>query len=299
MIPGLVRLTEHVYAVKVPFVVPVAPGKALRRFVYAYLVRGERTLLIDSGVAGAEDAILAALADLDGSAGDVTTLLLTHSHPDHIGGAAALRRASGCRVLAHPAERAWIEDIAVQQAQRPVPGFATLVGGSVPVDGTLQDGDRLSWPPLGELRVLHTPGHSPGSLSLWLADEGVLFTGDAVPQPGTMPIYTDAAAAASSLQALLRLQGVRLLCSSWEEPRHGEAEARAALTAGLAYLGDVHAAVSASMPSSDPGDPLSLCRLVAARLGLPPLAVNPLMATSVEAHRRLIGKPGAEKLFQA
>lgn len=295
---ALTRLTDRIHALKVPFTVPLAPGRALPRFVYVYMLRGERLLLIDSGVAGTESAVLDDVARVEGGRAEVALLLLTHSHPDHIGAAAALRRATGCRILAHAAERTWIEDVDLQQRQRPVPGFASLVGGSVPVDTVLQDGDLLPWPPLGTLRILHTPGHSPGSLSVWFAEAGLLFTGDAVPQPGTMPIYTDVIAAAASLQALLRLEQVRLLCSSWEEPRYGAEAARQALVGGLTYLREVHDAVTACAPLATPDDPMDLCRLVVARLGLPTLAANPLVATSVEAHRRLLGDPRLERLLQ-
>lgn len=61
---------------------------------------------------------------------------------------------------------------------------------------------------------------------------------------------------------------------------------------------EVHAAVTAGAPLADPDEPMSLCRLVVARLGLPTLAANPLVATSVEAHRRLLGDPGLERLLQ-
>jgi hydroxyacylglutathione hydrolase len=67
----------------------------------------------------------------------VIRLCLTHAHPDQIGGAQAICAATGCHVLAHAAHRTWIEDVAQQVWERPVPGFHQLVGGSVPVDVTL------------------------------------------------------------------------------------------------------------------------------------------------------------------
>ncbi len=85
-----------------------------------------------------------------------------HAHPDHIGAAAAIKSISGCTVAAHAAERQWIEDVKLQAGERPVPGFFLLVGGSVPVDQILQEGDVLHLEGGLGLEVLHTPGHSPG-----------------------------------------------------------------------------------------------------------------------------------------
>jgi hydroxyacylglutathione hydrolase len=63
--------------------------------------------------------------------------------------------------MAHLAEREWIEDVNLQNRERPVPGFFTLVGGSVQLDHELADGDIID--PDGteeyELQVFHTPGH--------------------------------------------------------------------------------------------------------------------------------------------
>ena len=90
---------------------------------------------------------------------------LTHAHPDHIGAVRAIREATGCSIAAHPAERAWIEDVELQNRERPVPGFAMLVGGSVHLDHELVDGDCIGpgETQAGEMQVFHTPGHSPGS----------------------------------------------------------------------------------------------------------------------------------------
>ena len=137
----------------------------------------EKICLIDSGVAGSEKIILDYLKATGRSPQEISRLILTHAHPDHIGAAAAIKRISGCTVAAHAAEKAWIEDVDLQAKERPVPGFRSLVGGSVQVDQTLQDGDVLHLESGLTLRVLHTPGHSPGSISLWLAEDGALFSG--------------------------------------------------------------------------------------------------------------------------
>ena len=143
---------------------------------------------------------------------------------------------------AHGAERAWIEDVTRQQQERPVPGFDSLVGGSVPVDREITDGQVLDFGAGTALRALHTPGHSRGSLSFLLEDSGTLFCGDVVPEPGAMPIYDDVAALVGSLQGLSALPNLSALYSSWADPLFGAAAAESVQT-GLGYLRQIHETV--------------------------------------------------------
>lgn len=68
---------------------------------------------------------------------DISLIILTHSHPDHIGSAHEIQRTTGCTIAAHHGERAWIEDVELQSRERPVPDFHSLVGGSVRIDRIL------------------------------------------------------------------------------------------------------------------------------------------------------------------
>lgn len=213
------QLTPHLHQLTIPFTVPT-PWGALPRTVNLYLLVGRRITLIDSGVAGCEKQIVAYLHRLGRRPEEIEQLLLTHSHPDHIGAAAAVVALSGCRVAAHEAERTWIEDPARQAQERPVPGFASLVQGAVTVERLLSDGEELEIDGAPALTVLHTPGHSAGSLSLWAQTEGWLVSGDTVPVPGELPIFDDYRASVASLQ---RLQACRadLLLSAWQPEAQG------------------------------------------------------------------------------
>jgi glyoxylase-like metal-dependent hydrolase (beta-lactamase superfamily II) len=283
------RVSRSVQALKVPFEIPLPGGGRVPRFVYVYLVTGRADAMIDSGVAAAAGRILGTFGEAGRSPAGRLLLALTHAHPDHIGGARAVRDAADCTVAAHPAERAWIEDTDRQERERPVPGFRDLVGGSVPVDRLLQDGDRIDLGGGLELEVIHTPGHSPGSLSFFLRPGGALFCSDAIPQPGQMPIYEDAAASARSIRRLMSLEGVRVLLSSWDDPREGD-EVRKSLQDGLACIRHIHGLVRRLASAADPADPLALCRQAVAELGLPPFAANPLAARTFAAHLQ----PGLE-----
>jgi glyoxylase-like metal-dependent hydrolase (beta-lactamase superfamily II) len=92
----------------------------------------------------------------------VRAILSTHAHIDHVGGLAKLQRLTGAPVIMHP------DDLELYLA---IPMQAEWLGIKPPettkVDGFLRDGDELVWGGL-QARVLHTPGHSRGSMSLYL-----------------------------------------------------------------------------------------------------------------------------------
>jgi hydroxyacylglutathione hydrolase len=277
------KITESVYSVKIPFRIPAAGGRHMERSVNSFLIAGKEVCLVDAGVAGSAPAILSMAGEAGKNPGDLSTLVLTHSHPDHIGGAPAILRETGCLVAAHPDERAWIEDPDLQARERPVPGFSTLVEGPVRVDRLLQDGDRIELGENRHLTVIHTPGHSPGSLSLWLEDEGVLITGDALPVRGEIPVYDDPAASLRSIAGLERLDGVKILLSSWDSPKTGTGILHA-MGDGKEVIHTLHeAVVRAAGKETDPG---KITRRVVADLGLPEAAL-PVLSRTVAGHIRV------------
>ncbi len=231
------QITPAIHVLRHPFQVPVAPGIVLDRFVYSYLIVGETITLIDTGVAGCEERIFDYLGSINYDPSEISLVILTHSHPDHIGAARAIREATGCSVAAHPAERAWIEDVERQNRERPVPGFATLVGGSVPIDFELDGGVTIDIDGSGEyeIEMIHTPGHSAGSIALFLPGYGALFSGDVIPVPGDLPVYDDAVGSVRSIRLLRSVRGIRVLLSAWDEPRYGEA-AYSQMDRALEYL---------------------------------------------------------------
>lgn len=278
------QASKHIHALKIPFQLTIRPGVTIPRFVYAYLAYGEREVwLVDTGVAGSEAMIFDYLKATGRRPEEISLVIQTHSHPDHIGAAQAIQRATDCPVAAHEGERAWIEDVDLQFRERPVPGFHTLVGGSVKVGRTLDDGEVLH---LGEtltFEVLHTPGHSSGSISLWCPREKVVICGDAVPLPGSIPIYEDADESIRSVKKLMGIEGVEVLLSSWDEPRRSP-DVPALLAQGLDYLYRVHEVVLRSLATGSAPDPMDLCKKALADLGLPEVAASPLVARTFMAH---------------
>jgi hydroxyacylglutathione hydrolase len=280
------QISPTIHAIRHSFKIPVTPNISIDRFVYSYLIYGETITLIDTGVAGGEVEIFETIRSSGRSPSEIALIVLTHSHPDHIGSASAIQRESGCSIAAHPAERAWIEDVDLQSRERPVPGFSTLVGGPVNIDHELIDGDSIEPDETreGEMQVFSTPGHSAGSISLFMHNEGALFSGDAIPIPGEMPAYDDALFSVRSVNKLKTIRGIRVLLSSWDEPRK-DRYAYSQMDLALKYLQHIHEVVLDSAGVGNP-DLMELTIKSAAVLGLPPHAVSPLLARTFAANLR-------------
>lgn len=102
-------------------------------------------------------------------------LVFTHAHVDHIAGAHAIRRAfPRLPFWIHELETQWLTD-----AELNLSAMGGMPVTAPPHDRALVDGEELQLPG-GPWRVLHTPGHSPGSISLVSAVHGVAFVGDAL-----------------------------------------------------------------------------------------------------------------------
>jgi hydroxyacylglutathione hydrolase len=288
------QISPTVHILRIPFNIPHPSGIRLERFVYLYLiVVGSKVVLIDAGVAGSEKAVYAYLLSIGRQRGSIAWILHTHAHPDHIGALRSIHTGTGCKVAIHPFERPWLEDVERQFAERPVPGFHSLVGGSVSVDRDVQEGDLI---PLGKnlhLQVLHTPGHSRGSISFLLLEEGVLFTGDLIPRPGEMPIYENPVETITSLQRIGKIPGIRVLLSSWDEPRFGE-EVYPTITRGIEYVVNVHCAVWAVKNENPDVEIPEFTRKTLEILKLPSTAINPLIINTITGHLKMESLPVPE-----
>ncbi len=173
-------------------VVPLAPGvwriPLVRDYVNGFAFRDDdgQVTLVDMGVKSSGPKVVAALAAIGAGTSDVTRLLLTHAHPDHAGGAAHVAQATGRTFTVHHDDAAY-----AAQGSSPPRDHRFLLGRlfdrlsrpgkdftAVPVEHEMTDGELL--PIAGGVRVVHTPGHSPGHVSLLHEPTGVLVTGDAI-----------------------------------------------------------------------------------------------------------------------
>jgi Zn-dependent hydrolases, including glyoxylases len=276
------EITKNVHAIKIPFQVKTELG-TLDRFVYSYLVTGEQVCLIDSGVVASEGVIFDYMDKIGLKPEDISLMILTHSHPDHIGSAVSVKAKSGCQVAAHSGERSWIEDVELQATERPVPNFHSLVEGPVDVDIILEEEDLVD---LGEniiLKVIHTPGHSKGSISLLIEGENILITGDAVPLKGDLPIYEDIETSVNSIKKLKSIPKIETLLASWDNPQEGD-NVYQIMDDALDYLQNIHESVVKTNKMSPSLEPMEFCKMVLKDLGIPEVAANPIVAQSFQAN---------------
>ena len=144
----------------------------------AYLITGDEPVLIDCGGSEGYPALKRNLRRLGCEPGDVSRVMATHGHWDHLSAMAQMREESDARLFVHAADREQVEtgdpDLTASFLyDRPFP--------PAKVNGLLEDGDVF---PAGGYRfhVIHTPGHSPGSVSFWaeIEESRVLIAGDAL-----------------------------------------------------------------------------------------------------------------------
>lgn len=166
----------------VPGVVEVLFARAL---VHAYIAWADVPTLIDTGTPGAAKTLITALETSDLRPEDIGRIVLTHAHADHAGNAAQLAQLSGAEVHVSPDTAPFVRE----GSEQPRPQVATPLGSlmvpyvkaalpwhvaAVEVHETLLEGARV-----GPFRVLDTPGHQAGHVSLLWEERGVLFAGDA------------------------------------------------------------------------------------------------------------------------
>jgi glyoxylase-like metal-dependent hydrolase (beta-lactamase superfamily II) len=280
------KITETIHAIKHPFRLALGEGQYADRFVYSYILCGKKVCLIDAGVSTTSPLLQDYLKKLGRSLEEISWVVLTHAHPDHIGGCLAIKKNSPASFGAHAAEKPWIEDVQRQYRERPILNFFELVAGPVPVEWELKDGEMVSWDQGRTLKVLETPGHSLGSISFFFEEEGALFSGDAIPAAGTLPIYVNPQASIESIRKLQRVPGIKNLFSSWHEPLSGDS-ITTIMEEGICYIeriDEIVADLSRAMGSTAPLEELSLLALE--RLGIKANKVLPIVMASIEAHRK-------------
>jgi glyoxylase-like metal-dependent hydrolase (beta-lactamase superfamily II) len=163
----------------------IVPGVVANPYI---LLDADGLTVIDTGLPRSEKKILAYVAGFGKSAGDVKRIILTHSDIDHVGGLAALQKATGARTYAGKIEA---DSIVAGKSSREINPFGFSLqrilfalmrpffqATPFQVDETLTDGQTL--PTLGGLRVIDTVGHTPGHISLFAPAVGVLFCGDSM-----------------------------------------------------------------------------------------------------------------------
>lgn len=157
-------------------------GKNPVKAFNAYLITGQKHILVDPGPPGTAGELLEQLSRNRISLGDIGLIVLTHGHPDHFGSALQLKEWTRAPLAVHELDSEYVH-WGGAPALKPVTRlgsimkpFSKLKAEPVEPDIILQDGDRLGRY-AGRGRVILTPGHTAGSLSILLPD-GTCIAGD-------------------------------------------------------------------------------------------------------------------------
>ena len=167
-------------------------------------------VMVDAGGRGSLRLIAAGLRALDSSLDQVRLIALTHYHPDHAGDLGNLVKATSAKVAVHHQEAGILngEDRVPSPFHNSILARATqpflplFYGRPVQVDYSLNDGD---------IQLVHTPGHTPGSMCLYIASKKLLIVGDALEYrsqklgPPAKSVTQDSMQARESLKRLLAL----------------------------------------------------------------------------------------------
>lgn len=199
------KITENIHL--------IAPSWA-----YVYLVTGERMAFVDTGLPHYLDDIKSYVRNVGLRLSDVSFIINTHVHEDHVACNKALKKLSGARLAVHELDAKYIEDpnTYLKDTFRHIPPSQEYTRQAKSwkdkVDIHLRDGEIID---LGGiiLEVVHTAGHTPGSICLYDRERRILFSGDAlqgtsefVKEFGPVTgLYMDLDAYINSIHSLLKL----------------------------------------------------------------------------------------------
>ena len=158
--------------------VHTVPGTHVSRI---YLIEGDDLTLVDTGMPWSAGRVMKYIRGIGRHPSELRRILMTHSHPDHAGGAPGIVRRCSAKVSAHPEdahhtlrEAHTIRYLGIfSSLQVPIPFLERFR-----LDSIVEDNDII--PVAGGIRVLHTPGHTAGSVCYLLMQEGLLFSGDTI-----------------------------------------------------------------------------------------------------------------------
>ena len=237
-------------------------GDLGERYVCQYLIAGERTLLVDTGLRDMPDTVIAPAVER------VDLVLTSHADVDHSGGNRRARELfPDALLLCGEADRAWIESndamlagnyawyaaYGLGPSEDDVAFLRRELGGDAPIDVGLRGGETLRLGPDRRLEVLALPGHTPGHLGLWDAATGTAIVIDAVLADGVYdragrrlipPRYYDAAAYEATIRRLRALDPELLLTAHYEVMERPAA--REFLDRSLDFVRELRAAVRAA-----------------------------------------------------
>lgn len=202
-----------------------------------FVIAEGKLTLIDTGLPGSSTGIAAFIRRIGRSVEEISSIIITHNHFDHIGAVPELCRFNDIKIVAHKADLAGFD--AAPSYPRGVRRLLRIpflhrvrrrfVLEAADVNMQLEGGEALEL--LGGLTVVPTPGHTPGSICLYAPDQKLMFVGDALQKrrkelrlPAKM-VSTDMAAAVDSVKKIAEL-APEIICFGHGQPLFVDAHSR-------------------------------------------------------------------------
>jgi glyoxylase-like metal-dependent hydrolase (beta-lactamase superfamily II) len=202
-----------------------------------YVIVEQELTLIDTGLPGSCTGIIKFIDRIGRSVDDIGSIVITHNHIDHIGAVQDLRNLTDMKVFTHKSGLAQSDtDPSYPEGLRRLLRIPFLhrvrrhfVLEPGDIDIQLEGGEELK--PLGGLRVVPTPGHTPGSICLYAPGPKLLFVGDALQRrrkklrlPAKM-VSTDMEEAIASVKIMAELD-IKIICFGHGRPLFKDAGSR-------------------------------------------------------------------------
>jgi glyoxylase-like metal-dependent hydrolase (beta-lactamase superfamily II) len=208
------------------------PWEKARTKIIAYLVKGTQNAMIDTGPPQpSPDNITNIIKAFGIKISDISKVINTHGHVDHVGGNPVFKANGKPELMIHKEDAVFIEDPGksfdmffapmfkalgmADKIEQEKAGYIMGCGDPLEVDRKLQDNDIIDLGGGVELRVVHLPGHTFGSVGYYWEKEGILFSGDSIcglgTPEGSLPIIYDLALYKKSMERLLTMPIKHLL----------------------------------------------------------------------------------------
>jgi glyoxylase-like metal-dependent hydrolase (beta-lactamase superfamily II) len=184
----------------------------------SFLFVGEQNLLVDTGYESGAADLRSRLNSHQVDFADLTLVINSHYHSDHLGGNRAIREHSDAPFMMHAYESRFVTG---NDRDRTWLNYTDQSATLLPVDRPAQEGEKLSINGL-TLRVIVASGHSPAGLCLFCEEERFLITGDALWVGDVSPIAPSVEGGLAALNAKVSLDKLEQLGARTLYPGHGE-----------------------------------------------------------------------------